>query len=136
MKTIEDIKAKIEVLKALDVVIKGTVIEEDIENLLKMYTDEMNKKQTSVFYKGCYISRDDRYGKYKIHKGGYIATSLTNSTSPSIRETWENLKKEGYVNDNGLVLKDITGYSASTTISIIAGCNSSGPKVLKDIIWK
>ena len=135
MKTIEEIKAKIEMLKALAIVVKGTSIEEDVEELLKKYDDEINTKQTSVFYKGCYISRDDRYGKYKIHKGGYIAASLSNSTSPSIRETWENLKKEGYVDENGLILKDISGYSASTTVSIIAGCNMSGPKVLKDLIW-
>ncbi|MDE7097834.1 MAG: hypothetical protein K2O60_01635, partial [Ruminococcus sp.] len=104
--------------------------------LLENYSNEMDKKKDSVFYKGCYISRDNRYGKYKIYAGGYVTTSFSASTSSSIIEIWKKLKKEGYFNDDGLILKDITGYSASTTISIIVGCNASGPKVLKEILWE
>lgn len=132
---IEEIKEKTEVLKALRTVVKGTIIADDIDNIIENYSSLIDKMQNSVFFRDCYIARDNRYGKYKIYAGGYVATSLTNATSPSIKDTWEKLKNDGYFNDDGLIIKDITGYSASTTVSIIAGCNTSGPKILKEILW-
>lgn len=133
--TIEEMKEKVEILKALRTVTKGTVIADDVDNLIENYSSLIDRMQNSVMYKDCCITRDSRHGKYKIYAGGYVATSLTEATSPSIKETWAKLKNDGYFNDDGLILKDITGYSASTTISIIAGCNMSGPKILKEILW-
>ncbi len=132
---IEEIKEKIEVLKALRTVTKNTVIADDVDNLIENYSSLIDRIQNSVLYKDCYITRDSRHGKYKIYAGGYVAASLTEATSPSIKDTWKKLKNDGYFNDDGLIIKDITGYSASTTVSIIAGCNTSGPKILKEILW-
>lgn len=133
--TIDEIKNKLEMLTALKVLTRGTVIADDIDSLIESYSQKSDEMQNVVFYKDCRITRDSIYGKYKILAGGHVAVELTKSTSPSIRETWEKLKGEGYFDETGLICREIAGYSASTTISIIAGCNMSGPKILGSILW-